>query len=104
MLKLIVGGEALSHCVRYTLTDIIKYWHEGTEEKKKLVLLKDGSSPVTGFEESARAFVEDMRNEGVTVTTCAEVFNEKIVQTPVADIKKSMSSAVREAAFSNVDV
>ena len=92
--------------MRYTLSDIVKYWHEGTEEKKKLVLLQDGSSPVVGFEESARAFVEDMRNEGVTVTTCAEVFNEKIIQTPMPDIKRSASSAIREAAhsFSNVDV
>lgn len=70
-----MGGEALSHCVRYTLTDILKHWREGTEEKKKIVLLEDGSSPVVGYEESARGFVNAMRDEGVTVTTCAKVFN-----------------------------
>ena len=106
ILKLIVGGEALSHCVRYTLTDIIKYWHEGTDAKKRLVLLKDGSSPVVRYEESARAFLEDMRNEGVTITTCAEVFSDKIIQTPVSDINKSKGSSIRGAAlsFANVDV
>jgi nicotinamidase-related amidase len=74
--KLVIGGQALSHCVRYTLTDIVKYWHEGTEEKKKIVLLEDGCSPVSGFEETAKQFVNDMRNEGVTVTTCAKAFGE----------------------------
>ncbi len=39
-LQLIVCGEAMSHCVNYTLRDIVKYWHG---DASKVVLLKDGT-------------------------------------------------------------
>lgn len=37
--KVVVAGEALSHCVNFTMRDIVKHWHHS---KSRLVLLKDG--------------------------------------------------------------
>jgi len=37
--RVVVCGEALSHCVNYTMRDIVEYLHQ---DPKKIVLLKDG--------------------------------------------------------------
>lgn len=71
--KLIICGQALSHCVNYTTRDIVDNW-DG--DKSRICVLKDACSPVAGYEESANKFLEDMIAAGVTVTTCAEVFGK----------------------------
>lgn len=68
--RLLVCGQALSHCVNFTLRDIIR--GRSIEEAGKVVLLRDGSSPV-GLPihvESARVFVGDMEAAGVQVMDC----------------------------------
>ncbi len=40
--KLLVCGQALSHCVNFTFTDILETWP--ADLKKNLVLLTDGTS------------------------------------------------------------
>ena len=67
--RLLVCGQALSHCVNFTLRDIIK--DRPAEELHKIVLLIDGSSPVTTFEELATTFVADMTAAGVSILTCS---------------------------------
>jgi len=77
--RLLVCGQALSHCVNYTVRDLVS---QGTmaalledpskkeaAEKilKKVHLLRDGASSVLGYEESGAAFVEDMRALGVSI-------------------------------------
>jgi len=77
--RLLVCGQALSHCVNYTVRDLVA---QGTmaarlddpstkEEAQKILkrvhLLRDGASSVGGFEESGEAFVEDMRELGVDI-------------------------------------
>ncbi|RLN52406.1 hypothetical protein BBJ28_00024073 [Nothophytophthora sp. Chile5] len=49
--KLVIVGEALSHCVNYTVRDLVASWP--AERLSDLVILTDCSSPVTGFEAEA---------------------------------------------------
>lgn len=65
--KLVVCGQALSHCVNYTVRDIVEHWPE--DEVGKLTLLSDCASAVPGFEEAGELFVSDMRAAGVNVET-----------------------------------
>ena len=59
-----VCGEALSHCVKYTVNDIIEYIPE-----EKLYILDDCSSPVTGFEEQGKAFLREMEERGANIVS-----------------------------------
>lgn len=64
--RLIVCGQALSHCVKWTVIDILKDWAirataDGHRDKSiydtKLFLLTDGSSSVGGFEMTCNDFL-----------------------------------------------
>lgn len=44
LLQLIVCGQALSHCVQYTVRDILKHW---TKDKRQIYLLVDGKETVS---------------------------------------------------------
>lgn len=61
------AGEALSHCIKFTIEDIANNF--GTENIKKLVFLEDGCSSVTGFEQQGEEFVQNMINLGMQVST-----------------------------------
>jgi nicotinamidase-related amidase len=71
--KLIICGQALSHCVRYTLEDILKHWKK---DKKLIYLLKNCSSSVNTEESliSANNFLEEMESE-ITVCNDSQVFD-----------------------------
>ena len=69
--RVIVCGQALSHCVNFTVRDLVEHWPE--DQRARIVVLEDCSSPVPGFDAQAAAFVDDMRALGVTVTTSTEV-------------------------------
>jgi nicotinamidase-related amidase len=63
-----IVGEALSHCVANTVRDIADAF--GSDDYvKKLVLLTDASSSVTGFEELGRTFVREMTDRGMGTAT-----------------------------------
>lgn len=68
--KILIAGEASSHCVRATTQDIWNYRsgliREGAPAAK-LVLLEDCMSPVAGFEAQHEAFLADMRDRGVAI-------------------------------------
>jgi nicotinamidase/pyrazinamidase len=68
---LIVAGEAGSHCVRATVEDIVQAWPDGRAEK--LVLMRDGMSPVTGFEAAQAHFLSTMQNKGGRLMSAAAV-------------------------------
>eukprot|EP00970_Alexandrium_tamarense_P012249 scaffold2849_cov203-Alexandrium_tamarense.AAC.2 len=57
----------MSHCVNYTLRDIVEHWPE--EERGKITLLKDCSSSVPGFDSASDIFIGDMIEAGVNVET-----------------------------------
>ena len=66
---LLVAGEAGSHCVKATMEHYAQY--VDAELMKRVVLLTDCMSPITGFEESYEAFLTDMRQRGALLSTSA---------------------------------
>lgn len=63
--EILIAGEALSHCVANTVRDIAANF--GDENVRKLVLLEDCASPVTGFEALGRDFITEMKARGMRV-------------------------------------
>ena len=62
--RIIVAGEALSHCVANTVRDLLKYI-----EPSRFTLLTDCSSSVGGFEDEGGAFVEEIKKSGAETAT-----------------------------------
>lgn len=60
---LVCAGEALSHCLATTLTQIIENF--GDDNAKKIVVLEDCTSPVPGFESAATDFINYAKSHGV---------------------------------------
>lgn len=65
--EVLIAGEALSHCVANTVRDMATYL--GTRFLQKCVLLRDATSPVTGFEQYAEAFLDEMKKHGMKEVT-----------------------------------
>jgi nicotinamidase-related amidase len=61
-----VAGEALSHCVANTVTDLCNSF--GEENIKKLVLLEDATSNVPGFENLGKDFITNMTKRGMKLS------------------------------------
>lgn len=72
--KLIICGQALSHCVNFTTRDILKYWKKPLSQ---IYILEDCSSPVQGFEDASRKFIQEMTDSGVTVTNSIDIINSR---------------------------
>mmetsp|Transcript_7811 Transcript_7811/g.13163 ORF Transcript_7811/g.13163 Transcript_7811/m.13163 type:complete len:294 (+) Transcript_7811:100-981(+) len=71
--KLVICGQALSHCVNFTVRDIhARVVETGDLAASNMYLLSDASSSVPGFEEHGTKFVEDMRAAGMNITTTAD--------------------------------
>lgn len=66
--KIAIMGEASSHCVKNTLYDIIDAFGDESYVKK-FVLIEDGMSPVTGFEQLADDMFNDLKSRGVEIST-----------------------------------
>ena len=67
--ELVTTGEALSHCVANTARDIAKEF--GDDNIKKLTLLTDTTSNVTGFEKLGQDFIAEMVAKGMKLATTA---------------------------------
>lgn len=65
------AGEAATHCVLNTMQDIINNFSDQTAVKK-IVLLKDASSCIPGFESQYNKFVTDMQTRGMQTSTTKE--------------------------------
>mmetsp|Transcript_7454 Transcript_7454/g.13049 ORF Transcript_7454/g.13049 Transcript_7454/m.13049 type:complete len:198 (+) Transcript_7454:341-934(+) len=65
--KLIICGQALSHCVKYTVRDIVQRWPK--DQMDKLTVLRDCTTPVPGSEMAGERLLSDMRGAGVNVET-----------------------------------
>jgi nicotinamidase-related amidase len=61
-----IAGEALSHCVANTVQDIANNF--GEDNIKKMVLLEDCSSNVTGFDGLGNDFVKAMKSRGMQIS------------------------------------
>jgi nicotinamidase/pyrazinamidase len=69
--RLIVGGQALSHCVANSVRDLATAL--GDSFVPKIVLLRDACSVVPGFEEQAEIFLAEMHDKGIQSVSCAEL-------------------------------
>jgi nicotinamidase/pyrazinamidase len=69
--RIIIAGEASSHCVAKTLLQMMEKMTE--EEIKKIIYLEDACSPVTGFEDSEKEFIQALVEAGVTVTNTKDI-------------------------------
>ena len=68
--RLVIAGEASSHCVRATTEHIVEHW---TSDFSRIVLLTDCMSPVASFETEQDAFFARMRKLGVRCENSAAV-------------------------------
>jgi len=68
--RILISGEALSHCVANTIRDIANNF--GEENIKKFVLLEDASSNVQGFGMLGDEFVKEMKGRGMQVARTAD--------------------------------
>jgi nicotinamidase-related amidase len=68
----LLAGEALSHCLANTVRDIAAQF-ANPDYVRKLVLLEDASSPVTGFETFGADFVAEMTAKGMQRATTADI-------------------------------
>jgi nicotinamidase/pyrazinamidase len=71
--RLLVCGQAMSHCVNYTLSSIVDRWDKG--KLSSITLLTDCASSVPGFEAAGVKFQADMSNLGVLLKKSSEAFN-----------------------------
>lgn len=69
--ELWIAGQASSHCVKATVEDLVE--HLPSRRLDKLVLIRDGMSPVTGFEPQAEDFLARMRAQGLRIATTREL-------------------------------
>jgi nicotinamidase/pyrazinamidase len=76
---LLLAGEALSHCLAYTVGDIADNF--GEDNIKKMVLLRDATSPVPNppfpgapdFVGMGEEFIRKMKKRGMQVSTTTEI-------------------------------
>lgn len=69
--EVVVAGEASSHCVRNSVVDLANAFGDDSYVKK-LVYLKDASSPVPGFEQFEEDFLREMSKRGMRISTTTE--------------------------------
>lgn len=67
-------GEAGSHCLMSGVLHLIDNW--GSQSLDKLVLVTDGMSPVTGFEQQQADFLAKMAKMGLSTCTCDDMAKE----------------------------
>lgn len=70
--EIVVAGQALSHCVNYSVRDLVE-WLE-PEKRSKVVVLVDGSDTIAGYDDVVQRFKEDMKKLGVRFMKTDEVF------------------------------
>lgn len=71
---LYITGEAGSHCVKATVEHLVAELPAAAV--RKLALVSDCMSPVTGFEAAYDGFVRDMRGRGARILTAEQVTAE----------------------------
>jgi nicotinamidase-related amidase len=69
--QVLLSGQALSHCVANTVTDIADNF--GNDNISKLVLIEDTSSPVDGFQHLADDFIKTMKARGMQTARAADI-------------------------------
>lgn len=61
--KIIISGEAKSHCVLESIKQILEYYANKQEVTKKIYILEDCMSSITGFEQIAEDTFNDFKKK-----------------------------------------
>lgn len=69
--KIVIAGEALSHCVNFTVRDLLAHLPAVNND---IVLVSDGASSVQGYEAAGAKFCDDMKAKGIQSKPAANVF------------------------------
>lgn len=69
--RIIVAGEAGSHCVKRSLQDLLE--NLPADALQKVIILTDCVSPVTGFEADWTDFLAKIQGQGVNLTTSVDL-------------------------------
>lgn len=69
-------GEAGSHCLLSGVLHLVDNW--GAQSLSKLVLVRDGMSPVAGFEQTQADFLDRMTKMGLSICTCDDMAVELV--------------------------
>lgn len=59
--KIIISGEAKSHCVLESIKQMLEYYKDNVEVTKKVYILEDCMSVIPGFEDSTEQAFEDFK-------------------------------------------
>jgi len=70
--KVIVAGQASSHCVNYSVRDLASMYPQ--HRRSQIYIARDAMSAVQGAEEAEKTFYTDMQEVGVTIGTIADAF------------------------------
>lgn len=72
--KIYIAGEASSHCVLASIEQIATYYQNDPDITKRITLLSDCMSPITGFAESTKNAFDDLEKKyGIKQQLSAEV-------------------------------
>lgn len=74
--RILVAGQASSHCVKETIEDILRFGDAGVTAK--LVILTDCMSPVPGFEPVTERFFSNLQRQGIRLSTSIEIASEQV--------------------------
>ncbi len=69
--RIVIAGEASSHCVANTVRDIVNNFGDESYAKK-ITLLTDAMSAVPTFEQFETDFYDEMRSKGVEFSTTVD--------------------------------
>ena len=71
--KIIVAGEAKSHCVLESIKQILEHYENNMEFTQRIFILEDCMSSIPGFEDAAdTAFADFKEKYGVNTITCSD--------------------------------
>mmetsp|Transcript_242 Transcript_242/g.376 ORF Transcript_242/g.376 Transcript_242/m.376 type:complete len:317 (+) Transcript_242:75-1025(+) len=69
--RILIAGQALSHCVNYTVRDIVD--HIPNDQRHKILLLSDCASSVPSFETASEDILKFLKDSGVHICRSDEV-------------------------------
>ena len=70
--KLLLAGEAGSHCLKFSAEDLVSEFNDKSLIKK-ICLLTDGTSPVGGFEKEQEDFIKNMSARGMQIALTTDI-------------------------------
>jgi len=77
--RVLIAGQASSHCVNYTTRDIMRVTPKN--ESHKFIILRDCMSAVPGFESAEFDFLKDAEEAGLQLCNAADMFVERTEST-----------------------